>query len=91
MQLTVTFLRIILGVMAGMSRDKCGSGVVAGFLHCVAKLKPKGIKVIGGMAMVSQSICIALLSLITLLTSSSFIVIQSDIQIGVSGKKQCWC
>ena len=64
MQLTVTFLRIILGVMAGMSRDKCGSGVVAGFLHCVAKLKPKGIKVIGGMAMVSQSIFIALLSLI---------------------------
>ena len=64
MQLTVTFLRIILGVMAGMSRDKCGSGVVAGFLQCVAKLKPKGIKVIGGMAMVSQSIFIALLTLI---------------------------
>ena len=62
-----TILRIILGIMAGMSRDKCGSGVVAGFLQCVAKLKPKGIKVIGGMAMVSQSICIALLSLITLL------------------------
>ena len=66
MQLTLIFLRIILGVMAGMSRDKCGSGVVAGFLQCVAKLKPKGIKVIGGMAMVSQSIFIALLSLITL-------------------------
>ena len=62
-----TILRIILGIMAGMSRDKCGSGVVAGFLQCVAKLKPKGIKVIGGMAMVSQSIFIALLSLITLL------------------------
>ena len=40
------------GIMAGMSRDKCGSGVVAGFLQCVAKLQPKGIKVVGGMAMV---------------------------------------
>ena len=40
--------------MAGMSRDKCGSAVVAGFLQCVAKLKPKGIKVIGAMAMVSK-------------------------------------
>ena len=38
--------------MAGMSRDKCGSAVVAGFLQCVAKLKPKGLKVIGAMAMV---------------------------------------
>ena len=75
-----------------MSRDKCGSGVVAGFLQCVAKLKPKGIKVVGGMAMVSQSIFIALLSSITFIpTSSSFIVTQSNIQIGVSGKKQCWC
>ena len=40
--------------MAGMSRDKCGSAVVAGFLQCVSKLKPKGIKVIGAMAMVSK-------------------------------------
>lgn len=38
--------------MAGMSRDKCGSAVVAGFLQCVSKLKPKGLKVIGAMAMV---------------------------------------
>jgi leucyl aminopeptidase len=45
---------IIVGVMAGMSRDKCGSAVVAGFLQCVANLKPKGIKVIGAMAMVSK-------------------------------------
>ena len=42
--------------MAGMSRDKCGSAVVAGFLLCVAKLKPKGIKVVGGMAMVSKTL-----------------------------------
>merc|ERR1739848_725299 len=39
-----------------MSRDKCGSAVVAGFLQCVAKLKPKGIKVIGAMAMVRNSV-----------------------------------
>ena len=38
--------------MAGMSRDKCGSAVVAGFLQSVSKLKPKGLKVIGAMAMV---------------------------------------
>jgi len=44
------------GIMAGMSRDKCGSGVVAGFLQCVAKLQPKGIKVVGGMAMVRNSV-----------------------------------
>jgi len=44
------------GIMAGMSRDKCGSAVVAGFLQCVAKLKPKGLKVIGAMAMVRNSV-----------------------------------
>ena len=44
------------GIMAGMSRDKCGSAVVAGFLQCVADLKPKGIKVIGAMAMVRNSV-----------------------------------
>ena len=54
--------------MAGMSRDKCGSAVVAGFLQCVAKLKPKGIKVIGGMAMVGQSVLVAIFSMINLFT-----------------------
>merc|ERR1739844_480702 len=44
------------GIMAGMSRDKCGSAVVAGFLQCVADLKPKGLKVIGAMAMVRNSV-----------------------------------
>ena len=29
------------GIMAGMSRDKCGSAVVAGFFKTVAELKPK--------------------------------------------------
>ena len=76
--------------MAGMSRDKCGSAVVAGFLQCVAKLKPKGIKVIGGMAMVSQSVFVAIFSMINLFNSYSFILIQSNIQICIPGKKQCW-
>jgi len=44
------------GIMAGMSRDKCGSAVVAGFIKTVAALKPKGIKVVGAMAMVRNSV-----------------------------------
>ncbi|XP_046383739.1 putative aminopeptidase W07G4.4 [Ischnura elegans] len=44
------------GVMAGMSRDKCGAAAVAGFLKIVADLKPKRIKVIGAMAMVRNSV-----------------------------------
>ncbi|RWS29497.1 aminopeptidase-like protein 6 [Leptotrombidium deliense] len=44
------------GVMAGMHRDKCGAAAVAGFLHTVDKLKPKGIRVVGAMAMVRNSI-----------------------------------
>ena len=41
--------------MAGMSRDKCGAGDVAGFLKVVSILKPKNIKVVGAMAMVRNS------------------------------------
>jgi len=44
------------GVMAGMSRDKCGAAAVAGLFQVLSALKPKGIKVIGGMAMVRNSI-----------------------------------
>merc|ERR1719411_218788 len=44
------------GVMAGMSRDKCGAAAVAGFLHSVSILKPKGLKVVGAMAMVRNSV-----------------------------------
>ncbi|KAG8223569.1 hypothetical protein J437_LFUL003033 [Ladona fulva] len=44
------------GVMAGMSRDKCGAAAVAGFLKVVSELKPKRIKVIGAMAMVRNSV-----------------------------------
>jgi len=44
------------GIMAGMSRDKCGAAVVAGFLKTVATLKPKGLKVVGALAMVRNSV-----------------------------------
>ena len=42
--------------MAGMSRDKCGSADVAGFMKVVSILKPTNVKVIGAMAMVRNSI-----------------------------------
>lgn len=44
------------GVMAGMHRDKCGAAAVAGFFQVLADLKPKGIRVLGGMSMVRNSI-----------------------------------
>ncbi len=44
------------GIMAGMSRDKCGSADVAGFLKVVSVLKPQNVKVIGAMAMVRNSV-----------------------------------
>ena len=43
------------GIMAGMSRDKCGAADVAGVLKAISLLKPKGIKVVGAMAMVRNS------------------------------------
>ena len=39
--LTIT----IPGIMAGMSRDKCGAADVAGFMKVVDALKPKNVKV----------------------------------------------
>ncbi|XP_043537305.1 putative aminopeptidase W07G4.4 [Chiloscyllium plagiosum] len=44
------------GVMAGMHRDKCGAAAVAGFFQVLSILKPKGIQVIGAMAMVRNSV-----------------------------------
>ncbi|XP_078421665.1 putative aminopeptidase W07G4.4 [Cetorhinus maximus] len=44
------------GIMAGMHRDKCGAAAVAGFFEVLSILKPKGIKVIGAMAMVRNSV-----------------------------------
>nr|CAD7587118.1 unnamed protein product [Timema genevievae] len=44
------------GVMAGMSRDKCGSAAVAGFMKVISALKPKDVKVVAAMSMVRNSI-----------------------------------
>ncbi|XP_033125531.1 putative aminopeptidase W07G4.4 [Anneissia japonica] len=44
------------GVMAGMHRDKCGAAAVAGFFQIVNLIKPKGIKIVGTMAMVRNSV-----------------------------------
>lgn len=44
------------GVMAGMHRDKCGAAAVAGFFKTLATLQPRGLKVVGALAMVRNSI-----------------------------------
>ncbi len=44
------------GIMAGMSRDKCGAADVAGVMKAVSLLKPKNVKVIGAMACVRNSV-----------------------------------
>lgn len=44
------------GVMAGMSRDKCGAAAVAGFMKVVSLLQPSKVKVIAAMCMVRNSV-----------------------------------
>lgn len=44
------------GVMAGMSRDKCGAAAVAGFMQVLQKLKPTGIHVVSALSMVRNSV-----------------------------------
>lgn len=44
------------GVMAGMHRDKCGAAAVAGFFKTLSMLKPRGIRVVGSMSMIRNSI-----------------------------------
>ncbi|MEZ6197456.1 MAG: leucyl aminopeptidase family protein [Planctomycetota bacterium] len=44
------------GVMAGMSRDKCGGANAAGFLRTVASLQPKGVRVVAEIGCVRNSI-----------------------------------
>lgn len=44
------------GVMAGMSRDKCGAAAVGGFMRMVEDLQPKDVHVIGVMCMVRNSV-----------------------------------
>ncbi len=46
----------IEGIMAGMSRDKCGAASVAGILKSFAELQPKNVKVIGALCMVRNSV-----------------------------------
>ena len=44
------------GHMAGMSRDKCGGAAVAGFLKAVVQLAPAGVRVIGEIGAVRNSV-----------------------------------
>jgi len=44
------------GVMAGMHRDKCGAATVAGFFKTLDIVKPKNIKVVGGLALCRNSV-----------------------------------
>lgn len=44
------------GVMAGMSRDKCGAAAVAGFMQYVAGLQPTDVAVIGVLCLVRNSV-----------------------------------
>ncbi|XP_033756916.1 putative aminopeptidase W07G4.4 [Pecten maximus] len=44
------------GVMAGMHRDKCGAATVAGFFKTLSELKPKGLRVVGALCMVRNSV-----------------------------------
>ncbi|XP_013108486.2 putative aminopeptidase W07G4.4 [Stomoxys calcitrans] len=44
------------GIMAGMSRDKCGAAAVAGFMQIVKEQKPDDIHVIAALCMVRNSV-----------------------------------
>ncbi|XP_035795110.1 putative aminopeptidase W07G4.4 [Anopheles albimanus] len=44
------------GVMAGMSRDKCGAAAVAGFMKVVEQQQPADVHVIGVLCMVRNSV-----------------------------------
>ncbi|KAH8383829.1 hypothetical protein KR009_010724, partial [Drosophila setifemur] len=44
------------GVMAGMSRDKCGAAAAAGFMQVVNELQPEDIHVVTALCMVRNSV-----------------------------------
>lgn len=44
------------GVMAGMHRDKCGAATVTGFFKTLSEMAPKGLKVVGALCMVRNSV-----------------------------------
>jgi len=44
------------GVMAGMSRDKCGAAAAAGLMKTISELQPAGVKVVAALCMVRNSV-----------------------------------
>lgn len=44
------------GIMAGMSRDKCGAAAIAGFMKFVEQRKPEDVHVIAAMCMVRNNV-----------------------------------
>lgn len=44
------------GIMAGMSRDKCGAASTAGIMKTLSMLSPPGVKVVGALCMVRNSV-----------------------------------
>lgn len=44
------------GIMAGMSRDKCGAAAIAGFMKCVELKQPEDVHVIAALCMVRNSV-----------------------------------
>jgi len=44
------------GIMAGMSRDKCGAAAVAGFFQVLRTLQPKNIRVVGLLCVARNSV-----------------------------------
>ncbi|KAL7023436.1 hypothetical protein ACKWTF_012610 [Chironomus riparius] len=44
------------GIMAGMSRDKCGAAAIAGFMKTVELKKPEDVHVIAALCMVRNSV-----------------------------------
>lgn len=44
------------GSMAGMHRDKCGAAFVAGFFKVLSLWQPRGLRVVGAMCMVRNSV-----------------------------------
>lgn len=44
------------GIMAGMSRDKCGAAAVAGFMQLVAQTRPADVKVCAALCLVRNSV-----------------------------------
>ena len=77
------------GIMAGMSRDKCGAASVAGVLKSISELKPKNVKVIGALAMVRNSVgenCYVADEIITSRAGVRIRVGNTDAEVGTRNK-----